>query len=737
MAIDDDFEPDMLDDPDELVEVEGAIPGEGDLEVPEDDEVVEDPPIVYDIMAPNMMRELMSTPKGKDFVKKMADGVWVEVDSAWNAHHEYRERAKEDMNMHQGILPPKKAPFENCANAHVPSLMEDGSRLSMRIYTEVIGDGTELFSVSPVGPDDKDTAELLSKHHNWQLVEKQRDFLPQCERAANFFILPGDVTAHSYWDAAARKNRHEILTPDDFIVPTVHATVEPDYSDCPWVAKWMRLYTNQLQKHRSEWFDVDAFIAKRKPSHEDEPDAPLAQEQQRNSGNTPDDDQRAPYKLLHYEGWLELPNQPDERFVKLVMDWETKTVFQIQLLEEEDWQDKARHDRQAGELAMYRSAKQQFAVAQVAFDAVADMPPLPDPMTGMPMTAEQPVEPPMPTWMEHPDDADDPEFEVEAVRMVPIHMFTHGKGIEPFAGPLGLGLGRVLSDLNKAANVVLSHFIDAASLANVSTFLAPGGNAAQAPLDIVPGKINYVKGVPSRELASYLVKLNQSPANPQLFEVLQLLRQLSEDASTAPAVLSGEAGKSGETASGLNSRIEQATKQISFIAAKYARFVSNLVRNDARLNAQFMPDEEIVFVNNHKLGTSRELKVGRAMYARDYRVVMSSDLRFASQAARVAEADQTFQLVTTVPQLMNNLPLVQSATRELLIARGMESMLKYLGQELQPLTLGVGLPVPTAYDPPPPPPPGAMPPPPPPPGQGQAAAPQGPPQQPPPPVAQA
>jgi hypothetical protein len=151
-----------------------------------------------------------------------------------------------------------------------------------------------------------------------------------------------------------------------------------------------------------------------------------------------------------------------------------------------------------------------------------------------------------------------------------------------------------------------------------------------------------------------------------------------------------------------------------------------------------MAEEEVVMVNNHKLGTVQELTVGRQMYARDYRVQMTSDLRFASQAARVAEADQMFQMVVATPQLANNLPLVQTMAREVLTARGQDAKVKFLGQELAPLTQGVGLPMPTAVDPPPmpPPQPGQEPPPPQqqgapqgPPPPPQPAAPQGPPMQ--------
>jgi hypothetical protein len=701
------------------------------IDVPEVDEDTADLPIVYDIRAPNMVPELLGTEKGKEAVRELANNVWKEVNDAWDAQDEYRERARKDWDIFSGVLPPRTGPFKNAANAHIPSFMEDASRLYMRMYTEAIGHGDEVFSVAPVGPDDQETAELLSRHGNWQLSTQLTDFLPQCERAALYFIMPGDVTGHSYYDTSRRKNRHEVLTPDDFIVPYVHTTTEPDYSDCPWVAKWLRLHKHQLQKMREQWHDVDSVIAARKPSWDDEPDAPLAEGQMEASGNHPGEDQRAPYKLVHFEGWIKLPNEPDERFCKVIMDWTTKKVLQIQLMEEPDWQDQARHDRQATELAQYRADKQRYVEESVRFQIQPPMPKV-DPMTGAPMP---PPEPPMelPMWMEHPDDAEDPEFEPKPVRMVPIHMFVHGKGIEPFAGPLGLGVGRVLADLNVASNTLLSHFIDSASLANCWTLLQAGGSKGQPPIEIVPGKINPLPGVAAKDLSSVLMPLNPSPANPQLRELIEFFRQLSEGAAQAPSVLSGESGKSGETYRGIQTRIEQATKQISFITGKYARFVSGLIKNNARLNAQFMPEEEIVNVNNHKLGTLTELRVGRQLYERDYRVVMTADLRFASQAARVAEADQIFQMAVATPQLANNIPFLQATAREVLSARGKDNLIKYLGQELAPLTQGVGLQMPTAVDPPPGMPPQAPPGAPPPPGAPEAppasAAPEGPPVQ--------
>jgi hypothetical protein len=97
--------------------------------------------------------------------------------------------------------------------------------------------------------------------------------------------------------------------------------------------------------------------------------------------------------------------------------------------------------------------------------------------------------------------------------------------------------------------------------------------------------------------------------------------------------------------------------------------------------------------------------------------------------------------VVATPQLANNLPLVQTMAKEVLTARGQDAKVKFLGQELQPLTQGVGLTMPTAVDPPPPQPGQGAPPPQPgqdvpppqqpnaPPPPPQSAAPQGPPMQ--------
>jgi hypothetical protein len=73
------------------------------------------------------------------------------------------------------------------------------------------------------------------------------------------------------------------------------------------------------------------------------------------------------------------------------------------------------------------------------------------------------------------------------------------------------------------------------------------------------------------------------------------------------------------------------------------------------------------------------LKAGREMYDRAYDVEISADLRFASQAQRVSEADEVTAMIGSVPALQGNLALQYDAVRRSLVARGRHDMVRDLG----------------------------------------------------------
>jgi hypothetical protein len=209
--------------------------------------------------------------------------------------------------------------------------------------------------------------------------------------------------------------------------------------------------------------------------------------------------------------------------------------------------------------------------------------------------------------------------------------------------------------------------------------------------------------------------------------------------TNTPEVLSGESGKSGETAQGISARIEQATKMLSVPTGKYADMLTQVLINNATINALTLDDAEFFSVNNHDpaLGPmgQQTFSVGRELYDRPYDVEISADLKFTSTAQRISEADALVQLPNAVPELQGNFAFKHMTVQKSLEARNRYDLIS---------TLGAPPPAPPAYGAPtspPAPPPGMAPPPGPggpPPGNDNGKPPQpkpAPPQQPPPPKA--
>jgi hypothetical protein len=343
---------------------------------------------------------------------------------------------------------------------------------------------------------------------------------------------------------------------------------------------------------------------------------------------------------------------------------------------------------------------------------------------------ELPPEPPMPEWMQG-----NPMAQPRPVETVPIRMFAHGVNIEPIQGILGLGMGAILTPQNKAANIALSMFTDQGTLHNMKNLLYsgnvrfPGGDK----LALEPGKLHKVEGVV--DLAKEVMPLDFGEGNAQLVQLVEMLVGFANRVSNTPEVLAGEAGKSGETAQGISARIEQATKMLSVPTSKYADFLSQVLENNAALNAIFLDDAEFFSVNNHdpSLGQMgrQTFSVGRELYDRQYDVEISADLKFTSTSQRISEADALVQLPNAVPEMGTNFAFKHSVISKSLEARNRYDLINLLGAPPPPPQV-YGMPTT-----PPAPPPGARPPPGAPPGPGGPPAndngkpPQAPPQQPP------
>lgn len=656
-----------------------------------DGEPEEGEPFEYDDLEPNLVETFMSHPIGREALKKISSQVDTDFTTAWDNSEDYRERTAEDWNLFLGKLKEKTFPYDGCANPHVPIMFEVLTRVHARAMSELFGDWTNVFGVLPINPDDEDVAEVISKHDNWQIHNVITDFKRQQHRGVLLFLCQGDVVSHSYYDMARRRNCHDILTCDEVVMPYVYTSTEPDLSDMPFVIHIFSYYRHELQAigYDSGWHDIEKVLSRDPPGFLDEVEQAWRQAAAEIEGIEEGDDSPGVYKILHYEGWTRhLPGQDRDRYVKVIFDKNTRAILHLSIHEEENWQDRLRYERQLEELMAYQTAMEQHEQFMAQLEnrrAFLDQE-LQDPLLMGPLreqreveaaavSAEAPAPPEPPDWMVEGVEGPEPP------RMEPIRLFARGVCIEPIVGNLGHGYGRMLADMNTAANVALAQFTDAATFGNSKSIIT-AGIEFDRPFECKPGHINKAKGVSGNDIRQSIHELNMGPANPQLVEVVNMMVEAARTSVQAPEVLSGEPGKSGETYRGISARIEQATKQLSVTTRKYADFLEQILRNNAKLNAVYLPEDEVVEIYDPKLAKMKGLRIGRQMWERDYRVQIRADLRFASQAQRIQEADEVVQMGQH-PILMQNFEFQRRALVKALEARG-ENDMAQLVEGMQP-----------------------------------------------------
>jgi len=684
----------------------------GDFEeVSTEEEVIEvevEERLIYSDDDLNLVFAFEQSDVGREALKKIANIVYDNFTDDYDNTTEYRERAAEDWRVFVGDMPEKTYPYENSANPNVPIMLENLTRVHARLVGEIFGDWKNIAGYVPTGPEDKEMAENLSLHLNWQLRTQIRDFSRQMDRAVLAQLIHGDMTCHSYWDEDNRVNRHEVLTVDQFIPAYTYVSVAPDYSDISHHTKILYLSEHDLERRDGDWANVQEAMTGGPPSWEDEPEAVFATQVNDSMGvETPDTD--GPHRILEYEGWIKLPEQTRHRWCKVILHHATKHILSMMIHEEPDWREEVRHEGQRLEAEAYKQQK-GFYDEQLAqrnadagmFEEMASTDEIVGPefrqaSMDQANSIPYPSIPQRPQWME----ADDSE--PEKPRMVPIRLYSHGVGLENMAGAHGVPVGRIQADFNRSANTMLSQFIDAATQANATGLLVTDNVEFKEPFSWQPGIVHKVKGVTGEELTSNIRQLKPGPASPQLMDGVKLTIDQAQSSIQSPDVLSGEAGKSGETARGIQMRIEQATKQLSVIGRKFADiFLRQVLLNNAKLNAIHLDDLEVIHITDWKQNIQRPVTIGREMYRRNYGVEIRSDLRFTGEEAKIAEAENMFQMVTTVPVLAYNIPLAWAAFKAVLEAHKRYDLIPLIGPEPPPVQTPLGLPPPQPPGTPPP-----------------------------------
>lgn len=664
-----------------------------DKDIDEDVEKAEEQGIKIDQNSSNLVKDLQATDEGQKFLKTLVQGVHDEFMQAWDKNQHYREKVAEAWRVLFCDLPPKSKPYENCANAAIPLALQNVIRLTNRMTTEVFGDWTEIYNFTPTNPQSELIAPIVTQHANWQIRCRKPGYKRQMKRAILIFAVAGDVACHSYYDPITRQNVDDVLTCDDYVVPYSHVSVNPDFSDVPWIARRFPYYKTRLKQmaKRAGWVNIEKVTAYDAPEYTNgQVETTLRDTVAEFMGEDPFGQKKGEYEIVQYEGWMELPGVAEELYCQLIFDLCSKVPLKLTVHMKAPYHEKARYEMQMQEFQQFQQQTQQLQMMTQQKEMqtqglLAQAQSLPQDSSDVGTIVQQaqalqaqPLPPPPvpPSWMANG------QMEPEPPRREPIYMFSHGVCLEPVLGNLGIGLGRIDGQLNIATNTVWSMFLDASALGNGKTFITASNVDFQSPFRIGPGVINKAKNIMPSDLANGIMPLDFGAANPQLIEAADRFMQFGEQSMGTSEILAGEPGKSGETARGFQGRAEQANAMMRVPTMGLADFAIQVMKNNCKLNAVFCAEEEIFYVNRYnddlQVGGAQMVKAAREMYDNEYEIELVSDLQFRSRAQKVSEADEIVQLPNAMPELAYNYAFKYHAIRESLKARGFHKIARTL-----------------------------------------------------------
>lgn len=677
--------------------------------------------VKYDEEALNLVADFEASEYGRGWLSRIAEDTIESFETDFESCADWRKKCAEIIDRYVCKPPKKIDEMQNIANAAMPITIETLSRLISRIVSEIFGDYKSVFGVIPAndGEQAENMAKVLTQHGNYQFRNEIPDFQRQSVRLVTWGVLCGSMISYSYYNVEREQNHHIAISPDDFAFPYAHLCSQPDLSDLPRYTWIRRMYAHQLESERdnSGWLNVDKVLGEEVET-EDEPEQPVTKAMTEKLGHEmPENADRTAgtYVVLHWEGWLKLPAQERLRWCQVIVHKQTRKILKLKVLEEADWRERARYERQSAEASMYREsrlewealrdqgkAQNETMMALAMEEAERNERYVPELEAAAAVSDEAelrlPPEPLPPSWMLTKDPFEQPK----PMRKKQVCMFAYGVMLENLVGALGLGMGHITVEYDKASNVLWSQFIDAATFANTQTLVTTKGVTFEGGMRIRPGHQNKVTGLSNHDLANGALQvLKFDPANEQLRISANELHEKARQAISSPDVLGGAPGKSGETRGGLNSRIEQATKQLSSMARSAAAVVRQIVINNAILNSMFLPNESIFMVLDDQLGRWAQQSLSRNAYLRSYQVEFSSDMKFASDEQKIREADEIAMMVLKTPQLQNNAAMAYEAIKGALAARGQHKLIALLGARppAPPVFLGLQPPPPPGLPP--------------------------------------
>ena len=252
--------------------------------------------------------------------------------------------------------------------------------------------------------------------------------------------------------------------------------------------------------------------------------------------------------------------------------------------------------------------------------------------------------------------------------------FTHYKYVPGF-GFYGLGLIHFLGNMTMSATLAMRSLLDAGQFANLpGGFKARGIRIVGGDDPIAPGEFKEVEAT-GMDLNKAIVPLPYKEPSQTLFQLLGFVTDAGQRFADSTDAVVSDATNYGPVGTTL-ALIEASAKLFSAIHKRLHKSQKDELRILARLNYEFLPDEEMIMPI-----PGSELPVTRSDFDGRVDIIPVSDPNIPSQAHRLAQAQLLLQIsAQSAPGTYD----MREVHRSLLTAAGVREPSRFLSEDKEP-----------------------------------------------------
>lgn len=194
----------------------------------------------------------------EEFLGKLGRDVVEEFDIDEQSRAEWKSRQEEASKLAAQLVESKNTPWPGASNVKYPLLAEAALQFNARSYPALVP-GTDIVKARTVGfdPDGSklDSAIRVSKHMSYQLLEEMEEWEEGMDKLLMALPIVGCMFKKTYYDPILRRNRSDIIYPEDFVVNYGATTLDDTYRMTHVLNKYNR--DIEVMKASGLYSDVD------------------------------------------------------------------------------------------------------------------------------------------------------------------------------------------------------------------------------------------------------------------------------------------------------------------------------------------------------------------------------------------------------------------------------------------------------------------------------------------------